>query len=352
MHTWLWGQVLTEDTCAGGGWWRTGHPGLPAPAVPMAPGQSSPAPQDQWSCRAVTHREERPAHGKLPPILRPQGAGGPGWSPCVGQTSVSPTHGPGAQLPQVVSPRTPQHCMLSPSRKAHFQKQNQEMKRRGLGFREDGAGMTCLFLASTIKTLDTAQTTHWRWLWKVDGGRLAGTSESKEPHGNVFPGLFFFLLQVFLKEPKKATNKKCQETQKKTLNKSCSDQRIRRGTTTPPSRTGHWWMATTLLQPDPTLVTQAVKPPTPVGWGWSGPSGELECSPPQGPHGKAGLSLPPGGAPPPWRVRTFTPPSSSENAPPPPVSLEATWGAVMRHPWPSWPLQAMWGAGTPFLAQQ
>lgn len=104
-----------------------------------------------------------PSTRATPPDSQTAAAGGPGWSPSrVGQTSVSPAHGPGAQLPRVASPRTPQHCVLSPSGKAHFQEQNQEMKRRGLGFREDGAGVTRLFLVSTIRTLDTAQTTHRR----------------------------------------------------------------------------------------------------------------------------------------------------------------------------------------------
>lgn len=69
----------------------------------------------------------------------------------------------------------------------------------------------------------------------MDGGRLAGALESKAHHGNVFPGLLFFLLQVFLKEAKKPTNQKYQETQKKTLNKSGSAQRSRRGTPTRPA---------------------------------------------------------------------------------------------------------------------
>ena len=46
-------------------------------------------------------------------------------------------------------------------------------------------------------------------------GRPALTLESEEQHGNVFPGFSFFLLPVFLKEPKKPANQKSQNTWEK-----------------------------------------------------------------------------------------------------------------------------------------
>lgn len=71
----------------------------------------------------------------------------------------------------------------------------------------------------------------------MDGGRLAGALESKEHHGSVLPGLLFFLLHVFLKEPKKPTNQKYQETEKNTQQKLLCPKEQERDPH-PPSRTG------------------------------------------------------------------------------------------------------------------
>ena len=99
-------------------------------------------------------------------------------------------------------------------------------------------------------------------------------------------------------------------------------------------------MGTTLLHP--TLMTQAVTPPV-----WSGPGGELECSPPQRPHGKPGLSLLAGSAPHSLKSQDFQPTQQWQECSAP---TRITGGhRVMRHPGPPNHV-ATWGAGTPILA--
>lgn len=171
-------------------------------------------------------------------------------------------------------------------------------------------------------------------------GKWPGISESKEQHNDEFPGVFCFvlfwfwvlLLLLFASfipelEPKKPATKKCQQAQTKTLNKSLLSlaSGLGKGQL---RKTQNFQTIITLFQKNhrPTLSRTS-----------KDQSGSLELLPHQA------LRMCPN--PPPHQPQLMFKKTKQRAEMSPPSThgvMEATLGAVIRHPYPSEPGRCQW----------